>query len=169
MKKSNFFFLKKGLAHQKLVEAFLHTGKHFHKLLWVLNNAMCCGWTFWFWFYQAFEFFFYSISFVQIFWFYPYICTVLYALPPPPISLCSNCLDFFLFIRFSRTLRQYCVWATSAHPSLSLYFWFKFIFTFLFWFYPYICTVLYAPPPPPYLFVQIVCVILSSWNLGGRC
>ncbi len=90
---------KKGLAHQKLVEAFLHTGKHFRKLWWVLNNAMCCGWTFWF--YQAFEFFFYSISFVQIFWFYPYICTVLYA------------------------------------------------------------------PPPPYLFVQIVCVILSSWNWGG--
>ena len=25
--------------------AFLHTGKHFCKLLWVLNNAMCCGWT----------------------------------------------------------------------------------------------------------------------------
>jgi hypothetical protein len=38
MKKSNFFFLKKGLAHQKLVEAFLHTGKHFRKLLWVLNS-----------------------------------------------------------------------------------------------------------------------------------
>ena len=45
---------------------------------------MCCGWTFWFWFYQAFEFFFHSISFVQIFWFYPYICTVLYVPPPPP-------------------------------------------------------------------------------------
>ncbi len=43
MKKSNFFLLKKGLAHQKLVEAFLNTGKHFRKLLWVLNNAMCCG------------------------------------------------------------------------------------------------------------------------------
>jgi hypothetical protein len=49
-----------------LLKLFLHTGKHFRKLLWVLNNAMCCGWTFWF--YQAFEFFFYSISFVQIFW-----------------------------------------------------------------------------------------------------
>ena len=48
------------------------------------------------WFYQAFEFFFYSISFVQIFWFYPYICTVLYAPPPPPhISL------FKLYVLFS--------------------------------------------------------------------
>jgi hypothetical protein len=57
---------------------------------------MCCGWTFWF--YQAFEFFFYFISFVQIFWFYPYICTVLYAPPPPPISLCSNCMCYSLFL-----------------------------------------------------------------------
>jgi hypothetical protein len=24
-------------------------------------------------------------------------------------------------------------------------------------------------PPPPYLFVQTVCVFLSSWNWGGRC
>ena len=38
-----FLSKKKGLAHQKLVEAFLHTRKHFRKLLWVLNNAMCCG------------------------------------------------------------------------------------------------------------------------------
>ena len=30
---------------------------------------------------------------------------------------------FFLFIRFSRTLRQYCVWATSAHPSLFCSLW----------------------------------------------
>jgi hypothetical protein len=43
-----FPFKKKGLAHQKLVEALLHTGKHFRELLWVLNNAICCGWTFWF-------------------------------------------------------------------------------------------------------------------------
>jgi hypothetical protein len=49
MKKSYLFLLKKkGLAHQKLVEALLHTGKHFRELLWVLNNAICCGWTFWF-------------------------------------------------------------------------------------------------------------------------
>ncbi len=38
-----FFF---PYTHQKLVEAFLHTGKHFRKLLWVLNNAMYCGRTF---------------------------------------------------------------------------------------------------------------------------
>jgi hypothetical protein len=84
-------------------------------------------------------------------WFYPLfldfaVCGILANIF---VEILASFWTFFLFIRFSRTLWQYCVWATCAHPSLSLYFWFKFIFTMLFWFYPYICTVLYVPPPPP--------------------
>jgi hypothetical protein len=30
------------------------------------------------------------------------------------------------------------------------------------------CSVCAPSPPPPYLFVQTVCVILSSWNWGGE-
>ena len=122
--------------------------KHFCKLLWVLNNAMCCGWTL---ILSSFLGFCSLWNFSEHFrWNF------------------GKFLDFFfLFIRFSRTLWQYCVWATCAHPSLSLYFWFKFIFTMLFWFYPYICTVLYVPPPPTFVCSNWMCYSLFL-EFGGE-